>query len=134
MENSLSSRLPMVAAPIGRVFIAAIFLLSGVTKISAYAGTQAYMDAMGVPGAMLPLVIVFEVLGALAIIVGYQTRLAAFALAGFSVLTALLFHFNFADQAQSTSFMKNIAIAGGFLLLVAHGAGAYSIDKRLSEK
>jgi putative oxidoreductase len=104
--------------------------MSGLGKLSAYAGTQAYMEGAGVPGALLPLVIVIEVAAGLAIIVGWQTRLAALALAGFSIMSAVLFHFNFADQIQSIMFMKNLSIAGGLLILVAGGAGAWSLDNR----
>jgi len=113
---------------IGRIFISAIFLMAGLNKISNYEGTLGYMNAMGVPSFLLPLVIATEVLGSLAIILGYKTRLVAFLLAGFSIISALLFHLNFSDQMQSIMFMKNIAIAGGFLFLVANGAGYVSID------
>lgn len=113
-----------------RVFLGHIFLLAGVSKIGAYGATAGYMDAMGVPGALLPLVIVFEIAGGLAIIVGWKTRYASIALAGFSVVAAAIFHNNFADQMQTILFMKNIAIAGGFMLLAVHGAGAYSLDNR----
>jgi putative oxidoreductase len=120
---------------IGRVLISGIFLMAGVSKLGAgYAGTQGYMEAMGVPGGLLPLVIITEVLGAIAIIIGYQTRVVAFLLAGFSLVSALLFHFNFADQMQSILFMKNVAIAGGFLFLVANGAGYVSIDNGMPAK
>ncbi len=115
----------------GRLLIAGIFLMAGLSKISGYEGTQGYMEAMGVPGALLPLVIITEVLGAIAVIIGYKTRIAAFLLAGFSILSALLFHSNMADQMQSILFMKNFAIAGGFLFLVANGAGLVSIDNRI---
>jgi len=118
----------------GRILIATIFLMAGISKISGYEGTQGYMEAMGVPAALLPLVIITEVLGALAIIVGYKTRLIAFLLAGFSILSALLFHANFADQMQSILFMKNFAIAGGFLFLVANGAGYVSVDNGMPKK
>ncbi len=114
----------------GRVLISAIFLISGLGKITGYAGAQGYMAAMGVPGALLPLVIVLEVGGAIAIILGYRTRLAAFLLAGFCVLSALIFHRALGDQVQFVMFMKNLAIAGGFLLLVARGAGEWSLDAR----
>lgn len=123
-----------LAVPVGRLFISLIFLLSGIGKISGYEGTQGYMEAMGVPGALLPVTIVFEIGFSLAIIVGWKTRIAALALAGFSVVSALIFHFNLADQMQFIMFMKNIAIAGGFLFLVAYGAGAYSLDNRLRNK
>jgi putative oxidoreductase len=113
----------------GRVLLAAIFLISGLGKISGYAGTQGYMESMGVPGMLLPLVILLEVGGALAIIVGYRTRLAAAALAAFSLASGVLFHGG-ADQMQQIMLLKNVAIAGGFLLLVARGAGAWSLDAR----
>ena len=118
------------SAPAGRVLLALIFVMSGLNKMGSYAGTQGYMDAMGVPGMLLPAVIVLEVFGGIAVIIGWQARWAALALAGFSVLSAALFHANFADQMQTIMFMKNVAIAGGFLLIVAHGAGAWSLDNR----
>jgi putative oxidoreductase len=90
------------------------------------------MEAMGVPGALLPLVILTEVVLGLAVIVGYRTRLAAIGLAGFTLLSAFLFHADFGDQMQMIMFMKNVAVAGGFLFLVAHGAGAWSLDGRLA--
>jgi putative oxidoreductase len=115
---------------VGRVLIAALFLLAGLSKIGGYAGTQGYMAAMGVPGALLPLVIALEVLGAIAIIVGWRTRLFAFLLAGFTVLSALIFHRALGDPMQYILFMKNLGLAGGFLFLVARGAGEWSLDAR----
>ena len=122
-----------VSQLVARLFLGHIFLLAGVSKISAYEGTQGYMDAMGVPGVLLPLVVLLEIAGGLMILVGWKTKWAAIALAGFSVVAAAIFHNNFADQMQMILFMKNIAIAGGFLLLSAHGAGAYSLDNRKDE-
>lgn len=119
-----------LAAPVGRVLLALMFLLAGLSKISGYAGMQGYMDSMGVPGALLPLVIALEVLGGLALILGWHTRIAAFLLAGFTLLTALIFHSNIGDQTQYLFFMKNLSIAGGLLLVVSHGAGPWSIDNR----
>lgn len=118
------------AAPFARAMLGAIFLVSGVGKIGAYAGTQGYMEAMGVPGAFLPAVIALEIAAPLALIAGFQARLAAFLLAGFSVISALIFHANFADQMQQIMFLKNIAIAGGLLMIVASGPGAFSIAAR----
>ena len=115
---------------VARIFLGHIFLLAGFSKISAYEGTQAYMDAMGVPGMLLPLVILLEVAGGLAVIAGYQTRIAAYVLAGFTVIAGIIFHNNFADQMQMIMFMKNIAITGGLILLAGYGAGAYSVDNR----
>ncbi|MEH6347580.1 MAG: DoxX family protein [Bermanella sp.] len=127
------NQLQTLASPLGRLFIAVMFFMAGLSKIFAYQGTVGYMEAMGVPGALLPLVILTEVVLGLAIIVGFKTRLAAFALAGFSLVSAILFHANFSDQMQMTLFMKNVAIAGGFFFLVAHGGGAYSLDNRLAK-
>jgi putative oxidoreductase len=113
----------------GRVLISGLFLISGLGKIAGYAGTQAYMAAAGVPGALLPLVIALEVLGAIAIIVGYRTRLVAAGLAVFSIVSGVLFHGS-DDPMQRIMLMKNAAIAGGFLFLVARGAGGWSLDAR----
>ena len=115
---------------LGRVLLSALFLIAGLGKIGGYAATQGYMEAMGVPGALLPLVIALEVGGALAIVVGWRTRLTAFLLAGFSIVSALVFHNALGDQVQFVMLMKNFAIAGAFLLLVARGAGDWSLDAR----
>jgi len=115
----------------GRVLMSVIFLTAGVSKIGAYAVTQAYMESMGVPGAMLPLVIALEVGAGLGVLLGWQTRISAFLLAGFSVLSALIFHADFGDQMQSILFMKNLAMAGGLLMVVANGPGSWSVDARL---
>jgi putative oxidoreductase len=114
----------------GRILIAAIFLIAGLNKIGGYEGTQGYMAAMGVPGMLLPLVIALEVVGAIAIIFGWRTRLFAFLLAGFSIVSAAIFHSALGDQVQFLLFMKNLAMAGGFLFLVARGAGDWSLDAR----
>jgi len=118
------------AAPLGRFLIGLLFVQAGLGKIFSYAGTADYMLAMGVPSILLPLVIITEAGGGLAVILGYHTRLAAFALAGFCVLTAVLFHADFSDTMQIIMFSKNMALAGGFLILVAHGAGAFSLDNK----
>ena len=128
------NKLQALSAPVRRVLISLLFVTSGLSKISGYQATQGYMEAMGVPGGLLPLVIALEVLGGLAVILGWHTRIAAFLLAGFSLLSALLFHANFGDQMQMIMFMKNLAVAGGFLMIVAHGAGAYSLDNRTKSR
>jgi putative oxidoreductase len=117
----------------GRVLLSSLFLLSGLGKIGAYSATAGYMASVGVPGALLPLVIAIEVLGAAAIVAGWQTRIVAFLLAGFTLLSAVLFHNDFANQIQMVMFLKNVSIAGGFLLLVAHGAGPLSLDRRAAK-
>ena len=114
----------------GRVLISAIFIMAGISKINGYAGTQGYMESMGVPGALLPLVILLEIGGGLAVLVGWQTRIAAFLLAGFTVLSASIFHANLGDQMQFILFMKNLAMAGGLMFLVAGRRHDWSIDAR----
>ncbi len=123
-------RIKCVADLAGRVMLAAIFVIAGTGKIGGYAGTQAYMESMGVPGMLLPLVISVELGGGLALIAGWQARLTGLLLAGFCLLSALLFHTDFSDQTQAIMFWKNVAIAGGLLLLVANGAGRWSLDAR----
>ncbi len=112
----------------GRVMIALIFVLAGLSKISAIEGTQGYMEAMGLPGILIYPTILFEVAAGLAIIAGFKTRYVALALAGFSLLSALIFHNQLGDQMQFILFMKNVAIAGGFLFLARSGPGELSID------
>ncbi|MNZ10465.1 Inner membrane protein YqjF [compost metagenome] len=114
-----------VLALIARVLMAYIFLVAGWGKISAYSATVEYMESMGVPGALLPLTILVEFGGGLALLFGFQARFAAFGLGLFSVITAFIFH----DGAQdSINFMKNFAIAGGLFFLMLHGAGKMSLD------
>lgn len=115
---------------LGRVFLAHIFILAGINKIGGYEGTAAYMDSMGVPGMLLPLVIILEIGGGLAVLIGWQTRIMSLLLAGFSIVAAILFHGNISEQVQMIMFMKNWAIAGGLMVLAANGAGAYSLDNR----
>jgi putative oxidoreductase len=114
----------------GRILLAVLFLIAGIGKVTGYADTQAYMTSMGVPGALLPLVIALELGGGALVVAGLWTRPIALALAAFTVLAALLFHANFADSMQQIMFLKNLSIAGGFLLLGANGAGAWSVDAR----
>lgn len=114
----------------GRALLSALYIISGYGKIVGYAGTQAYMEKAGVPGALLPLVILTELGGGLAILVGWQMRLVAVLLAGFTVLTALMFHNDWSQQSQQINFLKNLSITGGFLAMFAAGAGQYSVDGR----
>jgi putative oxidoreductase len=115
---------------VGRVLLSVLFLLSGLGKLGAYAATAGYMASVGVPGALLPLVIAVEILGSVAILLGWQTRVVALLLAGFTLATGVLFHNNFADQVQMIMFLKNLSITGAFLMLAANGAGALSLDAR----
>ncbi len=120
---------------IGRILLGHIFVMAGISKLGAgYASTQGWMEAMGVPGILLPAVILLEIGAGAALILGFQARLAAAALAGFSIISALIFHTNFVDQMQMIMFMKNFAMAGGLLFVVAFGAGAWSLDTRRTNK
>lgn len=121
-------KLQELSAPIGRLFLSMIFIFSGFTKITGYAGTAGYMESMGVPSILLPLVIALELLGGIAILIGFKARLVSILFVGFNIMSAILFHQFWADESQMNPFMKNIAMAGGFLLIFAHGPGAYSVD------
>jgi putative oxidoreductase len=132
-QESPTSKVKNVSELAGRILLSALFLLFGVGKLGAYAGTAAYMSSAGVPAALLPVVIGTELVGAIAIILGWQTRVAALLLAGYSLLAALIFHRNFANQIEMIMFLKNVSIAGGFLLLVANGVGTLSLDRRLAK-
>lgn len=125
-----SNTLNNIAMLLGRAMLAAIFIIAGIDKIGAYAGTQAYMESAGIPGMLLPAVIGLEVFGGIAILIGFQTRISAALLAGFTVVAAIVFHSDFSQQMQSILFMKNIAISGAFLLLVAQGPGHWAIGPR----
>ena len=132
-QESPTSTVKNVAELAGRSLLAVLFLLSGLGKVGAYGATAAYMSSVGVPGVLLPVVIAIEVLGALAVTLGWQTRITALLLAGYTLLTALVFHTNFADQIEMIMFFKNVSIAGGFLLLVVNGAGQLSLDRRFAK-
>ena len=117
---------PLVSL-IARILLSAIFIHSGFGKIMAYAATQAYMEQHGVPGVLLPVVIAVELLGGLAVLFGIWSRYAGLILALFTLAAAAVFHNNFSDQMQMINFMKNVAMAGGLLLLFANGSGPYAV-------
>jgi putative oxidoreductase len=126
-----------LAALIGRIMLALIFITSGFGKIAGFAGTAGYIASKGLPVASVVagLTILIELGGGLAILFGFLTRWAALALAVFSVLAAVIFHAYWgvpADQVmgQQINFWKNISIAGGFLMLAAYGAGGISVDAK----
>lgn len=115
---------------LGRFLLGGLFLLAGLNKLGDYSATQAYVESLGMPGLLTPLVILTELLGGLAILIGWQTRVAAFLLFGFCVLTGLMVHLKPEDPNQMIHLLKNLAIAGGFLGLIVNGAGSLSLDGR----
>ncbi|MCT7373927.1 DoxX family protein [Chelativorans salis] len=119
---------------IGRILIAVIFIFSGFGKLTNIGGTAGYFGSLGLPVPTLTawVVALVELLGGLAVLVGFKTRIAAIALAAFTLASALIAHLDFGDQMQLVQFLKNLAITGGFLVLIAHGAGALSLDGRRS--
>ena len=119
----------------GRILLSAMYIMAGYSKLMGFGsgGTQKYMEVVGVPGALLPLVIITELGFGLMVLVGFKTRFAAFMLAGFTIIAALLFHFKLADQMQALLFWKNVAVTGGFLSLMVAGAGAFSVDAKLGK-
>lgn len=124
------SVVPKLAELGGRILLAALFLSSGIGKVGQYAATAAYMASAGVPGELLPIVIALEIGGATALIIGWQTRIVALLLAGFTLVAGVVFHGNVGDPGQFVHFFKNVSIVGGLLLLVANGAGPLSLDRR----
>ena len=116
---------------VGRIFISAVFLLSGFNKIGNYEGSVAWMESFNLPGFLLIPAIILEIVAPILIIIGYKTKIAAAFLSIFCIATAIIFHNNFGDQMQFVAFMKNIALAGGFLFLVVNGSKDFSLDKKL---
>lgn len=122
-----------VDAP-ARALMAAIFIVAGAGKLSSIEATQRYMEAFDVPSALLLPTIVFELGAGLLLLVGLGTRYVAFLLAMFTLVSGAIFHMSFADQVQLIMFLKNLAIAGGLLLLTKHGAPDLSIDNYLASR
>ncbi len=132
INAGLSAAMPVgLTDLIARSLMAAIFILAGLSKITGYEGNLAYMASVGVPGFLLPAVIALEVLGGIALVAGFQTRLTALLLAVFSIASAVLFHFDLADQMQFIMFFKNLAMAGGLLVLSNTRPGPWTIDRKL---
>jgi putative oxidoreductase len=121
------------AAAFGRVALALIFILSGVGKLAAPEATLGYINAAGLPFPELAFVgaTALELVGGVALVLGLRTRVVAVVLAGFSLVAAIAFHAQFADQNQMVHFLKNVAIAGGLLQVAAFGSGAISFDRLL---
>ena len=118
---------------VGRIFISLVFLLSGFNKIGNYEGTIGWMESFGMPGIFLIPAIILEVGAPILIIIGYKVKISAALLSLFCIATAVIFHNDFSNQMQFVSFMKNIALAGGFLFLVVNGAKNFSLDKKFRQ-
>ena len=115
---------------ISRIFISLIFLLSGYNKIFNYGNTVAWMEGFGIPGFLLWPAILLEIILPILIIIGYRTQISAILLAIFCITTALIFHFDFANQMQTIAFLKNFGLAGGFLFIAANGPKEWAIEKK----
>ena len=115
---------------LGRIFISVLFFINGIFKINNYDGTIEWMDSYGLPGIMIIPAIIIEIVAPILIVIGYKTKIAAALLFLFCLSTAFIFHNDFSDQMQLTAFLKNIALAGGFMFLIANGAQGYSLDKK----
>jgi putative oxidoreductase len=125
---TMASPVMDAAALAGRVLLAAIFLHEAWSKLTGYQAALAYMSAYGVPGELLPAAIAIELIGGVLILIGYYTHAAALVLAAFCVATAVLFHTKLGDRNQLLHFEKDLAIAGGLLVLFARGGGAWALD------
>ena len=117
---------------LARFFLSIVFIINGLFKTTYYQETVEYMADYDIPTILAIPTIMFEIIFPLLIIIGYKTRISAFALFLFCIATAVIFHSDFSNQVQITSFLKNIAIAGGFLILLINGPGQLSLDKKLN--
>ena len=115
---------------ISRIFISLIFLLSGYNKIFNYENTVVWMEGFGIPGFLLWPAILLEIILPILIIIGYRTQISAILLAIFCLATAVIFHFDFDNQVQTIAFLKNFALAGGFLFIAVHGPRDWSLEKK----
>ena len=115
---------------VARILISALFLLNGVFKISNYDGTVGWMEGFGIPGILIIPAIILELVGPILIILGYKAKIAAGLLCLFCIATAVIFHNDFSDQMQLGSFLKNIALAGGFLFIFINGTKDFSLDRK----
>ena len=116
---------------LGRLLLSAIFLINGIGKIFNYEGTIQYMENFDVPGYLIIPAITVEILFPILLILGYYTKFSALVLSLFTLVLAVIFHMDFSNQMQLMSFLKNIAIAGGFLIIFVYGPGKYSLDHKL---
>jgi len=123
--EKLTAYIPFVA----RLLLSCLFILGGIGKLSNVAGFAGYLEMGGLPAFLAWPAILFEIAVGVTMIIGFQTRIMALLAAGFCLVTAVLYHSNFADQTMMIMFLKNLGLAGGFLMVVAHGPGKIAIDK-----
>jgi putative oxidoreductase len=121
-------QLEAAGAWLGRLLLAALFLHEAWAKITAYGMAVSYAEAFGVPGWTIPFAIAVELIGGIMLLAGYYTRAAALVLALFCIATAVLFHTKFGNRNELLHFEKDLAIAGGFLVLAARGGGPWALD------
>lgn len=125
--DSINNYAPLIS----RVLISILFIVSGFFKIIAFQSTKGFMASAGFPvaGLFLVLAIIFEIGGGFSLLLGFYSKIGAWALILFTIIATLIFHLNFSDQVQMTSFLKNLAIIGGLLLIANHGPGHFSLTK-----
>ena len=119
---------------IGRILLSALFLIEGIGKISMQEDVMMYMENYGIPGILFIPAVILEILFPLLLIVGYKTKLAAFVMALFTFTVAIIFHTDFSDGMQLVFFLKDLAIAGGFMIIIVYGANKISLDHFLKSK
>ena len=119
---------------IGRIFLSTLFLIEGIGKLFTQEQVITYMEDYGVPGILFIPAIVVEILFPLLLIVGYKTKLAASVMTLFTLTVAIIFHTDFGDRMQLIFFLKDLAIAGGFMIIIAYGSNKFSLDHLLKSK
>jgi putative oxidoreductase len=119
---------------IGRILLSALFLIEGIGKIFMQEDVVMYMENYGIPGILFIPAVILEILFPLLLIVGYKTKMAAFVMALFTFTVAIIFHTDFSDGMQLIFFLKDLAIAGGFMIIIAYGSNKFSLDHLLKSK
>ncbi len=119
---------------LARILLASIFIIAALGKISDPATTMQHMSAFGIPTLFFVPTVLFELLGGVFLLIGFATRPIALVLALFTIATGVIFHTDFVDQTEAAMLLKNLALAGGLLVLAKHGAQYWSIDRALCSK
>ena len=118
---------------IARIFISLLFLINGYSKVIYFDGTISWMESYGLPGFFIYPAILLEIIAPLLLIIGYKTKISSVMLAGFCIVTALIFLNDFSEQSQLNGFFKNIGLSAGFLFLAINGSKKYSLDYKLAK-